>query len=334
MPFIKNIFLTIIFTLLLPFVLAQPDAVADETVVTVDDIFSTEIKVEDILTSSVMTQTPAPTLVTPEEEGIFIIVKPTPTPVDKIDLQLLEIFNLLKKGNIETAKTSLQKLATELPVSEQSPFALYLSALIENNEESERELLLQLVKRYPDSKWANLAEYKLAEIEFMKGNYKQALNLFLKFARRNPQGAFALSSRVYVAKCLMQEKQYDKAVVLLKGMLLQSEQAKNDPVVYETLAQCFIDNNKFDEAEKILLLIVEKFPNYPFLARVYMNLGLTSEMLNKKETAQKMYEKILATFPYSSQSELAAIRLADLTRPIYIPHQDETLTTAIISLSP
>ncbi|MCX7766463.1 MAG: tetratricopeptide repeat protein, partial [Candidatus Sumerlaeia bacterium] len=258
---------------MLQFALAKPDGVADEMVVSVDDIFSTEIKVEDILTSAVMTPTPVPPSVTPEEEGIFIIIKPTPSPAEKFELQLAEALTLLSKGNLESAKIALQKLATELPVSEQSSFALYLSALIENNEESERELLLQLVKRYPDSKWANLAEYKLAEIEFIKGNYKQALNLFLKFARKNPQGTLAVSSRLYVAKCLMQEKQYDKAVVLLKGMLLQSEQAKNDPGVYETLAQCFIDTNKFDEAEKILLLIVEKFPHYHFLARVYMNLG-------------------------------------------------------------
>ena len=58
--------------------------------------------------------------------------------------------------------------------------------------------------------------YRLGFVRFLQKDYAQAIAALEKSLTTNPNSSFADSARVYVARSLIAQKQYDKAIAILK----------------------------------------------------------------------------------------------------------------------
>lgn len=312
--------------------LAEEQTQTPSKELTIEEIFGASIKAEDILKPPPSSEKKKTEEQEEESENIIIKVEQPPTEKVLIEERLSSALALLRKGEVEKARSALNEFVSNFPDSDQAPYAMFLSALLDPNPETMTETLSVLIKKYPNSKWAQQSALKLGELFYAKGKYDLALQHFLNYARNNPEGTYAIQSRINIARCLMRQGKYDKAVVLLKTMLLHSTEAKQTPEVYDALSECFIETNRFTEAEKILKLIMAKFPNYSQMPRIYMNYGLVAEMLNDTDTAIEIYKRLVEVYPESSQRELALQRLKDLSTPIFVFGKDEATTISLPSL--
>ncbi|MCD6385731.1 tetratricopeptide repeat protein [Candidatus Sumerlaeota bacterium] len=322
------LFLLIMFSSGLP---PEPEEQPPAKELTIEEIFGTSIKAEDVLKPQPSVEKKKKTE-EGESENIIIKIEQPPPEKTLIEQRLASALALVKKGEIEKGRSALKDLITSFPNSDQAPYAMYLIALLDPNPEAMIENLSTLIRKYPHSYWAQQASLKLGELFYAKGKYAQALKQFLHYARNNPEGTYAIQSRINIALCLMRQGKYDKGVVLLKTMLLHSNDAKQSPEVYDALSECFIETDRFKEAQKILQFIMRKFPEYSQMPRIYMNYGLVAEMLNDTSTAIKMYEKVIDSYPESSQCELAIQRLKDLRTPLLLARSDESTTLTLPSL--
>lgn len=95
-----------------------------------------------------------------------------------------------------------------------------------------------------------------------------------------------------------QNKQYDKAIEVLKEMIKLSP--ADAAGYYNNIAMCYIEQNNLTEAEKNLLKAVELKDNF---STAYNNLGSVYEKMNKKDDAVKMYKKAFESDPNNESAK-------------------------------
>ena len=97
-----------------------------------------------------------------------------------IDLYL----SLIEEGKYEGVKENLKELSSKYP---NDPGVLYLKAVLTKNGDSAIEQYKNLLKLYPDSKYAPLAAMKIGEYFYARGLYTQSANLLKNLPIRYPR---------------------------------------------------------------------------------------------------------------------------------------------------
>ncbi len=97
-----------------------------------------------------------------------------------IDLYL----SLIEEGKHEGVKESLKELSSKYP---NDSGVLYLKAILTKNGDSAIEEYKNLLKIYPDSKYAPLAAMKIGEYFYARGLYTQSANLLKNLPIRYPR---------------------------------------------------------------------------------------------------------------------------------------------------
>ena len=322
-----------------------------DDVLSIDDIFDEPIRAEDILMPA-----PTPTPVSPPMEGdiiifsepdgsktvsaitptsgthetglafsdsdttdeddMLIVVKKNISPGDTIQGRYNNALKLAEAGNLESAKLELRQLAHLYSMSKEAPLALYRAALFEQETASLIRSLNELITKYPESSYARLAELKIADICFEAGNYLKAQEYLLQYGRKITEGEEAIEARIKLSYCLMRQKEYEKALILLRSLLLRDKNAQQHAGVYDAMAECLMETGNVEKARNILVLVDKNFPDYRHALRVKLNLGLVQELLGDTEKATAIYEYIRAEYPETPQSNVATERLKDLRTPL------------------
>ncbi len=301
----------------------QPSRETGDNTLSMDDIFGEPLKAEDILLQPPEPGTESEKDTTVDEEAsspsIIIEVKGEVNDYQLIEQQFNAAHSLAKQGERDRARKKFEQLAQKYPQSIKAPDALYRAAFLEDDPARSIVLLERVVTDYPGSEWADKAQLQLGELYYDREKYDKALSYFSTYARRHTRDDMAVISRVNVASCLLQKKQYQKALTLLQNLLNHSEETQKNPLIYEAIGECMLETEQHQKAQRIFAFMIQQFPDYEQLPAIYMNLGLSLEMSSNVETARAVYEKLTTTNPRSPQSELAMLRLKDLTTPIFPP---------------
>ena len=83
--------------------------------------------------------------------------------------------SLIEEGKIEGVKENLPELISKYP---NNPSVLYLKALLIQDGNSAIKLYKDLLKKYPNSKYAPNSAMKISEYFYARGLYTQAATLF------------------------------------------------------------------------------------------------------------------------------------------------------------
>ena len=97
-----------------------------------------------------------------------------------IDLYL----SLVEEGKHEGVKENLKELISKYP---NDPGVLYLKAILTQNGDNAIEQYKDLLKIFPDSKYAPLAAMKIGEYFYARGLYTQSANLLKNIPIRYPR---------------------------------------------------------------------------------------------------------------------------------------------------
>ena len=92
--------------------------------------------------------------------------------------------SLIKEGDFEGVKENLPELLSKYP---SDPGVLYLNALLTIDGESAIEMYKDIIKNYPDSKYAAISAMKLGEFFYARGLYTQSANLLKNIPMKYPR---------------------------------------------------------------------------------------------------------------------------------------------------
>jgi len=99
--------------------------------------------------------------------------------------QNIELYlSLIEEGRYEGVKENLQELVSKYP---NDPGVLYLKALMTENGEGSIKLYKDILKRFPDSRYAPNSAMKVAEYFYARGLYTQSANLLKNLPVRYPR---------------------------------------------------------------------------------------------------------------------------------------------------
>ena len=99
--------------------------------------------------------------------------------------QNIELYlSLIEEGRYEGVKENLQELVSKYP---NDPGVLYLKALMTENGDGSIKLYKDILKRFPDSRYAPNSAMKVAEYFYARGLYTQSANLLKNLPVRYPR---------------------------------------------------------------------------------------------------------------------------------------------------
>jgi TolA-binding protein len=127
-------------------------------------------------------------------------------------LQALSYYNLEKD---EEALSIYKKVVSDFPSTEEAFAALngIKNIYIESGRGDEYANYVQKVSFADVSKTSlDSTSYQAAELQYIKGNYTDAVKMFDKYLTNYPDGIFKLNASYYKADCHYRNKEYDKAL--------------------------------------------------------------------------------------------------------------------------
>lgn len=277
--------------------------------------------------SDIFTTRPLPAL---EEQ-----VTPAPTPIteEQIRHEFEQALDLIERGRAREAKSALNQFVERYPESSYSAQALYQIALLETQVEQAIQVLQRLARSYPDSSWAHIGFYRLGELYFFLEQYKQARDAFEQYLVHQPNGQFSDKAHQRIVICLMRMGNYVEALRQLAMLQKNFPEFEHDPEIIDLVSECYAQLGYIEKAYEYLQTIVTKFPNYTFLPKIYLNLGLCQEELNRWDEAENTYAELTRLFPDSPEALLARVRIADLTMPL-LGQSGAPTSTTLPSMTP
>ena len=195
-------------------------------------------------------------------------------------------------------------------------------------------MLQRLGNSYPDSAWAHIGYYKLGELHFFLEQYEQARHAFEQYLVHQPEGQFTDKAHLRIIICLMRVNNYVEALRQLAMLQKNFPEFAHDPATIDLVGECYAHLGYVEKACDYLQTIVTKFPNYTFLPKIYLNLDLSQEALNRLEKAEKTYAELTRLFPDSPEASLGRVRIADLTTPFLGQSEAPTSPTLPAITSP
>jgi TolA-binding protein len=267
--------------------------------ISIYDAFAFPLRLSDILT----------TMAKQREEITTPVITVSP---EMITAEFEESLSLIQRGREREAKAALKKFIEKYPQSPHVPQARYQIGLLETDVPAAIGELETLVRERPDSSWAAPALWKIAELQFLLGDYKEAIAAYEQYLRVNPQGQFADRAQLQIAYALIKLEEFRPGIAMLRKLSEQSVRYRFNPEISDALAECYINLGETKVAIGELRRILRDFPNYPFIPKIYLNLALCLEDIGDFARSIATYEAVRKAFPRSNEAGLAKIRLNDL----------------------
>lgn len=142
--------------------------------------------------------------------------------------------------------------------------------------------------------------YKLGWSQFEQGEYRSALASFSQQADKFPQGRLAVDALFMSGECAFKNEEYDSALKSYRKARTRLEQegkraAASDQVqslIYLHGAQCYREQKDWDDCEAWLKVIMERYPETPYMSTTLYELGFCKQEQNQTQEALKYYAEV------------------------------------------
>ncbi len=247
--------------------------------------------------------------------------------LDKVLYELA--WNYQESGQAVDSMKTFQLLAAEFPRSEYQAEALYMLAQsqYEGKDYSQAvETYTSVMNRTQDAELLEKTQYKLGWSYFQQEQYPQASAQFTEQTRAFPQGTLAVDAHFMLAECAFKQDQYTAALpgyqqaremLESKSATAASEQVKS--LIYLHGAQCFRELGRWDECEKWLSVIMQDYPDSPYLWTAVYELGYCKQKQELPTEALKYYGQVVD----NNRNEIGA-RARFMMGEVYFSQRDFT----------
>ncbi len=245
-----------------------------------------------------------------------------------LDKVLYEVaWNQQESGHNEQALQSFKQLLDKFPSSEFRAEATYMLAQqAYDSQEYARagDLYASLLPATQDAELLEKTQYKLGWSLFQQERYPQAAKEFAAQATAYPTGSLAVDGSFMLAECAFKQTQYEAALPGYQQARQQLEQSTSSAaseqvrsLIYLHGGQCYRELARWDECERWLNTIVEKYPTSPYLWTAVYELGYCKQKQNNPTEALKYYGQVVE----NNRNELGA-RARFMMGEVYFSQRD------------
>ena len=127
-----------------------------------------------------------------------------------------DIVGLIRKGQIQDARTILTRIEDARSFSEPSDTLLFLHGLLSTRGDSAAFFYERLVESYPESPYRETAFFRLAQLQYAQGYYQTAQRRFFLFTRDHPKSTLVPKAYFWVGLCFKAMGKLDSSYAWLR----------------------------------------------------------------------------------------------------------------------
>lgn len=121
-----------------------------------------------------------------------------------------DIVDLIRRGRIDEARESLRIMDSENGPTES---VLFLCGLLATDADSAAALYENLLSSYPDSRYGDVALFRLAQLKYARGLYRSALADFSRLLREHPRSSIHQRTHYWRGLCFQALGETDSALI-------------------------------------------------------------------------------------------------------------------------
>jgi len=232
---------------------------------------------------------------------LFLLCISSPVLSQEIDPNLTQILKTYDEAELASRINSIAKRYEGMAV------ALYLDAVIEKDANIAVEKYLQLLTKFPDSKYSEAALFKVGQYHFSRGLYVSARKYFLQLIEDFPESNYSDEAMYNAAACLHAVRNYESCRSELHNFLQNNPDSPLrkiaerdlDEIESQTSHSGIDRNQQLQKSSGKFTLQVGAFNqiNNALNLRNYLSkLGLPVELREKNERNETWYLVWLGSF--------------------------------------
>jgi len=183
--------------------------------------------------------------------------------------------NHLALGEIDSTEKTITAFMDRFPNSLYDAEAYYLQGIVANMKGDYKnaiDIFKQVLYRYPFSAFIERARYELASAERITGRIYEALNDYRLYLQNYSDGDFATEARYGIAKCLLQLDKREEALKLFDELLAEK-------LPEDLSADIHYELGRVAEAAQKMYEAIDHYKNalqakkFPYKQNIYMQMG-------------------------------------------------------------
>lgn len=173
-----------------------------------------------------------------------------------------------------------------------------------------------LVKKYPVSKPAAAAQFRVAQMIEESGNTSRAFDAYKQFVENYPQAREfeqAANAQIAIADDFMQRKRYERAEEMYRAILGSAPYAKFAPAAQFKLGQSLESRKQYAEAIAAYQVVLDRYGSSDYADDALYQIGFVqlsdaqsrSQDLSSAIDAKNTFEEFLMEYPNSEKAPQA-----------------------------
>lgn len=174
----------------------------------------------------------------------------------------------------------------------------------------------QIVKKFPTTKPAATAQFRVAQLLEESGNLNRAFDAYKQFVEGYPQAREfdqAATAQIAIADDFMQRKRYERAEEMYRAILGSAPYAKFAPAAQFKLGQSLEGRKEYDQAIAAYQVVLDRYGSSDYADDALYQIGFVqlsnaqarSQDLSVAIDAKNTFEEFLMEFPNSEKAAQA-----------------------------
>lgn len=197
------------------------------------------------------------------------------------------------------------------PNHDDAPLALYQRAMSlkwAGNQPKAVAAFNELVKRYPDSKFASAGYLQLGQLHAKAGRSEDAIESYEKMGQASSDAGSDKEAVLLIAQVHYNKKEFAQAIPhYLRFLETAPDDRRASQVQALLLNSYWLGGKDGPELESL----VDKFPNQPVIAQIRWDLGAKAYHAKKFTVAERHFSRLITDFPRNAKAPDALYYLAE-----------------------
>jgi tetratricopeptide (TPR) repeat protein len=176
-------------------------------------------------------------------------------------------------------------------------------------------LTIFLFTRFNALKTRTSDKLTMAQGQLYSGQINEGVKLLDELINQYSLSASTEKARMLKADYLRSQKKYDEAEKMILPVIEKPIPKEVGPLALSMLAIIKEDSGKYADAIKVLNSFISLYPEHFLAPRIYESLARNYELTGATEEAKKAYQNIVTLYPSSGWTQRAQERLATLSIP-------------------
>jgi len=170
-----------------------------------------------------------------------------------------------------------------------------------------------LVHQYSQSRFAAVAWYEIARINYALKRYRKALHAYRQLTEKYPQRGFSVEAAFYQAHCLYHLGNFADAMLQYQSALKKApEYLQDDPRTIYLLGSCCLSLKKYQQARDYLLMMRNLFPENQFTNLALAKVGDSLLAQGKFVEGVAFLATVVKEYPESDGAIFSRLAMARL----------------------